>query len=91
MLVLLPAIRSDLIVRQRVRQYIRSTAATHEPEAMARAKSETLTIRTTPEIKELLRLAAEREHRSVASMVEILVLQYAKQTKLALPGAESAA
>jgi len=57
---------------------------------MARAKSETLTIRTTPEIKELLRLAAEREHRSVASMVEILVLQYAKQTKLTLPGTESA-
>ena len=51
---------------------------------MARAKSETLTLRTTPEIKELLRQAAEREHRSIASMVEILILQYAKAAKLSL-------
>lgn len=57
---------------------------------MARAKSETLTLRTTPEIKELLRLAAEREHRSVASMVEILILQHAKQIKLPIPGPGSA-
>jgi hypothetical protein len=57
---------------------------------MARAKSETLTLRTTPEIKELLRLAAERDHRSVASMVEILILQYAKQTKLPIPAPGSA-
>lgn len=49
---------------------------------MARSKSETLTFRTTPQIKELLRLAADREHRSVASMVEVLILQYAKSAKL---------
>lgn len=52
---------------------------------MPRAKSETLTLRTTPQIKELLRSAAEREHRSVASMVEFLVLRYAKAEKLSLP------
>lgn len=46
---------------------------------MSRVKAETLSIRTTDEIKQLLRLAAEREHRSVASMVEILVLEYARQ------------
>lgn len=49
---------------------------------MARSKSETLTFRTTPEIKDLLRQAAEREHRSVSSMVEILILEYAKAAKL---------
>lgn len=49
---------------------------------MSRAKSETLTLRTTPEIKELLRMAADREHRSVASMVEVLILEYAKAAKL---------
>ena len=54
---------------------------------MPRAKSETLTLRTTPQIKELLRNAAEREYRSVASMVEILILQYAKAEKLAVPRA----
>jgi len=38
---------------------------------MSRLKADTLSIRTTDEIKQLLRLAAERERRSVASMVEI--------------------
>ncbi|HJV67934.1 hypothetical protein [Ideonella sp.] len=46
---------------------------------MSRLKDETLSIRTSVEIKQLLRLAAERERRSVASMIEILVLQYARQ------------
>lgn len=41
-------------------------------------KDETLSIRTSSEIKQLLRLAAERERRSVTSMIEILVLEYAK-------------
>lgn len=46
---------------------------------MARVKAETLSIRTSEDIKKLLKLAAEREHRSVASMIEVLVLDYAKK------------
>ena len=42
-------------------------------------KYETLSIRTTAEIKQLAKQVAEREHRSVASMIEVLVLSYAKQ------------
>ncbi len=49
---------------------------------MSRLKEESLSIRTSIEIKQLLRLAAERERRSVASMVEILVLEYARQHDL---------
>jgi uncharacterized protein (DUF1778 family) len=49
---------------------------------MPRKKCETLSIRTTAEIKDLIRQAAEREHRSVASMVEVLVLAHAGQTGL---------
>jgi uncharacterized protein (DUF1778 family) len=45
---------------------------------MARLKDETLSIRTSADIKQLLRLAADRERRSVASMIEILVVNYAK-------------
>lgn len=41
---------------------------------MSRLKDETLSIRTSAEIKQLLRLAADRERRSVASMIEILGL-----------------
>ncbi|MBL0283118.1 MAG: DUF1778 domain-containing protein [Zoogloea sp.] len=46
---------------------------------MPRQKNETLTIRTTAEIKDLLRQAAELEHRSLASMIEVLVRDYAKK------------
>ena len=50
---------------------------------MARTKNEVLTIRTTAEVKALLKLAAARERRSDASMVEVLVLDYAKANGLA--------
>ncbi len=46
---------------------------------MRSTKDETLSIRTSAEIKQLVRQAAEREHRSVASMIEVLVLAYAQQ------------
>lgn len=51
---------------------------------MARTKDKVLTIRTTSEIRELLRLAAAREHRSAASMIEVLVLDYARMHGLAV-------
>ncbi|MFC0402540.1 hypothetical protein [Paraburkholderia rhizosphaerae] len=51
---------------------------------MSRLKDETLSIRTSAEIKRLLRLAADRERRSVASMIEILVLEYARNHDLRL-------
>ena len=46
---------------------------------MKQRKNETLSIRTSADIKQLLKLAAAREHRSVASMVEVLVLAYAQE------------
>lgn len=51
---------------------------------MSSAKDETLSIRTSTEIKQLLRLAAERERRSVTSMIEILVLDYARSHEIKL-------
>jgi hypothetical protein len=55
---------------------------------MSRLKDETLSIRTSAEIKQLLRLAADRERRSVASMIEILVLEYARAHDLKVSSAE---
>jgi hypothetical protein len=49
---------------------------------MSRSKDKTLSIRTTDEVKSLLRLAAAQERRSVASMVEVLVLAYASEHNL---------
>lgn len=45
---------------------------------MKRPKDETLSIRTSADIKQLLRMAAEKEHRSIASMMEVLILNYAR-------------
>lgn len=45
-------------------------------ENMATTKTTTLTFRIDPVLKEALRLAAEREHRSLANMVEVLILDY---------------
>jgi hypothetical protein len=56
---------------------------------MSRLKDETLSIRTSTEIKQLLRMAAEHERRSIASMVEILVLEYARSRGLKLERNES--
>ena len=52
--------------------------------AMSLLKDETLSIRTSSEVKQLVRMAAERERRSVSSMIEILVLDYARQHNLHL-------
>ncbi len=53
---------------------------------MSRLKDETLSIRTSADIKQLLRRAAAHERRSVASMIEILVLEYAQQHGLDADG-----
>lgn len=43
---------------------------------MATAKTTTLTFRIEPGLKEALRAAAIREHRSIASRVEVLIRDY---------------
>lgn len=50
---------------------------------MPQRKFETISIRTTPDIKQMLRTAAERERRSLASMMEVLILDYAREHGLA--------
>jgi uncharacterized protein (DUF1778 family) len=49
---------------------------------MKQPKDQTVSIRTSADIKQFLKLAAVREHRSVASMVEVLVLAYAHEHHL---------
>ncbi len=43
---------------------------------MAKAKSTTLTFRIEPGLKEGLRAAADREHRSITNMIEVLIRDY---------------
>ena len=52
---------------------------------MARTKISTLNLRINPSIKEAVREAAMREHRSVANMVEVLIRRHCDQTGITIP------
>jgi hypothetical protein len=52
---------------------------------MATAKTTTLTFRIEPSLKEALRTAAAREHRSIANMVEVLIRDYCGRNDISIP------
>ncbi len=52
---------------------------------MATTKTATLTFRIDPAVKEALRTAAAREHRSIANMVEVLIRDYCGRYDIAIP------
>lgn len=39
-------------------------------------KTETLNLRMSPELKELVRVAAARDHRTIANFIEVLVREH---------------
>lgn len=43
---------------------------------MATGKTSTLTFRIEPALKDALRAAAEKEHRSIANMVAVMIRDY---------------
>ena len=55
---------------------------------MALNKTATLTLRIEPNLKEALRRAAELEHRSIANMVEVMILNYCERNGHPAPGAD---
>ena len=57
---------------------------------MRQIKTEVLSIRTTGKVKDLIRKAAQREHRSMASMVEVMVFDYAASIGVTPAGVTSA-
>jgi hypothetical protein len=42
-------------------------------------KTTTVTLRMNPTVKEILRVDADCERRSVANMIEVMVVEYAKK------------
>lgn len=46
-----------------------------------------LNLRIDPVIKDALRIAAAREHRSVANLIEVMVLRHCEQAGIRIPGA----
>lgn len=52
---------------------------------MALNKTATLTLRIEPNLKEALRRAAELEHRSIANMVEVMIMNYCERNEYPSP------
>lgn len=53
---------------------------------MTVSKSEVISVRVEPRIKAALQTAAEREMRSVANMVEVMVVAYCRSNRYPLLG-----
>jgi uncharacterized protein (DUF1778 family) len=45
-------------------------------------KTDTLNLRITPELKELIRVAAESEHRTIANFIEVVVREHCEKKKI---------
>jgi hypothetical protein len=53
---------------------------------MASSKSEVVSVRVEPQIKAALQSAADSEMRSLANMVEVMVVAYCRSQGYPLPG-----
>jgi hypothetical protein len=56
---------------------------------MAKGKSATLTFRIDPVLKEALRTSAEREHRSIANMVAVMIRDYCRRSGVDIKNVKS--
>lgn len=56
---------------------------------MATAKTTTLTFRVEPGLKVALRTAADREHRSIANMVEVMIRDYCGRAGIPVPNQDA--
>ncbi len=48
-------------------------------------KTTTLNLRVDPAIKEAIKVAAHRDHRSVANMIELLIRKHCEQEGISIP------
>lgn len=51
---------------------------------MAAIKTVTMTVRLSPAVKKALMTVAEQEHRSIANMVEVMILDYCGRNDIAI-------
>ena len=56
---------------------------------MPTLKTAALNIRIDPNLKEALRVAAKMDHRSVANMVEILIVRHCENVGISIPEQQS--
>lgn len=56
---------------------------------MPATKIATLNLRIDPGVKEAVKVAAQKEHRSVANLIEILIRKHCKKVGIAVPEQQS--
>ncbi|MBU9576474.1 ribbon-helix-helix domain-containing protein [Burkholderia multivorans] len=56
---------------------------------MSERKTTAINLRMSQDVKELLRLAAAQQHRTLSNMLEFLILQHCEQQGLRLNASES--
>jgi len=52
---------------------------------MVASKTATLNLRIDPALKEALRIAALRDHRSIANLLEVLIRQHCEENRISIP------
>ena len=52
---------------------------------MTAKKTATLNLRIDPAIKDAIRVAAEKDHRSIANMVELLIREHCDRVGISIP------
>jgi hypothetical protein len=64
-------------------RYIRVTSTFRK--AMSKTKIATLNLRIDPGVKEAVREAADRDHRSIANMIEMLIRRHCDDAGITIP------
>ncbi len=52
------------------------------PRGRLKTKTTTLTLRVTPELKAAAEVAADRDHRSLTGLIEVLILNHCKSQNI---------
>ena len=52
---------------------------------MAATKTATLNLRINPDLKEAARIAAMKDHRSIANLIEILIRRHCEENGIPIP------
>ena len=66
-------------------RYIVTSYHNSTSDAMAAKKTTTLNLRVDPNVKEGIRQAAAKDHRSIANMVELLIRQHCEREGIPIP------
>lgn len=68
-----------MLTAKRSRSTAQAQSQTEEGLARTHTKTATLTLRVPPEVKGLLSAAAQADRRSLANMLEVIVLDYCER------------